>query len=107
MVKAVSMHSVTASQKSSSLHRGVHVFKTNCAVLFELALFARVRSLLTDVQTTLALFTVEVALFWSDSANSATIAVEDLLSFPFVIKQVAHGAKVNSKLDAALFTILL
>jgi len=81
----------------------LHVVEAHCAVLLQLARGALVIVLKVSGQAALTHFAMEIVLSASDTTYTASITVEHLFLWAFIVEEVADLTEVDCKLDLALF----
>ena len=84
----------------------MQIIHANWAILFEFLGNAYMVIFLAQAETTAADVTMEKVFSSSYSANSASITVENLFFFVFVIEKIADTAEISCKLDLTIVTIL-
>ena len=95
---ALTMHGVTAAQKTRSHARVLHVFEANNAVLLEALIHASMVITHIDAQTATTIVAMEKVLASTDSADAAFFTVKDLLLIAFVVIQGADLAVIFRKI---------
>ena len=83
----------------------MQIIHANWAILLEFLGDAYMVVFLGETEATAADVTMEKVFSSSYSANSASIAMENLFFFVFIVEKIANTAEISCKLDLTIITI--